>query len=195
MTKAWQEAPGMRLPQGGFTIIELVVTIVVLAVLTGIGIPSLREFLVRSQLSSAAGEIHAAVARTRQESITRGTFVTITPLTGTDWATGYQIFVNPRNRATYTPTDSVGAGTSIVSAEILTVRDAPNWSYITWPANTSDGNPHRDYFTFDDTGRPRNFDGTVMTPASPSRVRMCISGGACRELLVDNLGRIQILKN
>lgn len=175
--------------------LELLVTLIVLAVLTAVGVPSLREFLVRSQLSAAAGEIHAAVARARQEAITRGTFVSVRPLTGSSWANGYQIFVNPLNAATFTVGQSVGNGTSVVTSEVIAKRDPPNLSYVTWPSLTSDGKTPRDYYTFDDTGRPRNASAGYMSSADPQRVRVCGTGSNCRELLVDHLGRIQILKN
>ncbi|MBI3148881.1 MAG: GspH/FimT family pseudopilin [Betaproteobacteria bacterium] len=195
MTKAWRDNRQASVRVRGFTLIELMVTIVVAAVLVGIAGPSLRGFLQRASLSSIAGEIHAAVARARQEAITRGTFVTITPRLGTNWSSGYQIFVNPLNSATFNAGDTVGMGTSIVSSEIISVKDESGWGHVDWPALTSDGRSPRTYFTFDDTGRPMNSNGTNMRPDQPHRVRICVGIDPCRELIVDHLGRIQVSRN
>lgn len=195
MTTTLQAASRRTKASRGFTVIEMMVTVVILAVLAGLAVPGMQELLRRGSLSSAAGELHAAVAKARQEAIRRGTFVSVTPLTGVDWSSGYQIFVNPQNKTVFTAGDIVGAGTSIVTSEVLSKRDATGWGFVTWPSLSSDGQATRTYFTFDDTGRPRNSDGSNLRTTDPSRVRVCISGGACRELLVDHLGRVQILRN
>lgn len=194
MTTTWRVS-ALRARARGFTIIELLVAVVVLAVLMGVALPSMREFLLRSSLSSAAWEIHSAVARARQEAITRGTFVSVIPQSSSGWESGYRVFVNPLNKATYSAGDIVGSGTSSVTSQILVERDGSSWDYVTWPSLTSDGKTRRDYYTFDDTGRPRNSDGSNMRPSDPSRVRMCVDSSNCRELIVDHLGRIQIVKN
>lgn len=171
------------------------ITLLIAAVLVGLAAPSLRGFLQRSSLSSVAGEIHSALARARQEAITRGTFVSITPKTGPDWSTGYQIFVNPLNSPGFTAGEALGAGTSIVTSEILAVRDGSGWGHVDWPSLTSDGRAPRTYFTFDDTGRPKNSDGSNMRPDQPHRIRVCIDTSPCRELIVDHLGRIQVTRD
>lgn len=61
----------------GFTLIELMVAIVVLAVLLGIGVPSFRDAAVGSRVSSYANDLVASVQLARSEAIKRNAPVTL----------------------------------------------------------------------------------------------------------------------
>ena len=60
----------------GFTLVELMVTIVVLAVLMGIALPSFRKVIVSNKLSSQSNELLAALQYARMESVRRNVHVT-----------------------------------------------------------------------------------------------------------------------
>ena len=62
-----------RNTQFGFTLIELMVTLTVLAVLLAIGIPGFRELIMQQRLSSSTNEVIAGLALTRSESIRKNT--------------------------------------------------------------------------------------------------------------------------
>ena len=47
----------MKAKQCGFTLLELMFTIAVLAVIVSIGVPNLRDFIRNSRMSSAANDI------------------------------------------------------------------------------------------------------------------------------------------
>lgn len=55
----------------GVTLIELMVTIAVLAVVLGIGVPSFRDLILQNRLTSAANELLSGIAATRSEAIKR----------------------------------------------------------------------------------------------------------------------------
>lgn len=61
----------------GFTLIELMVAIVVLAVMLGIGVPSFRDAAVGSRVSSYANDLVASVQLARSEAIKRNAAVTL----------------------------------------------------------------------------------------------------------------------
>ena len=71
----------MKAKQTGFTLIELMFTIVVMAVLLGLSVPNFRDFLRNSRLTTAANDLLADLNVARTESIKRRQIVT---MCGTD---------------------------------------------------------------------------------------------------------------
>ena len=89
----------------GFTLVELMVTTSIAAVMLAIAAPSLRDFVQRSQLSSAANDLSLALMYARSEAIKRGWPVTVcksanpsasSPAcsSAANWQTGWVVFVN-----------------------------------------------------------------------------------------------------
>lgn len=88
------------LPARGFTIIEMMITVVILVILIAVGIPSFRDFILVQRVKNASFEVFAALALARSEAVSRNNTVTITP-TGGNWANGWQITtVDPTTLAT-----------------------------------------------------------------------------------------------
>lgn len=67
--------------QAGFTLIELMVTIAVLAIVLAIAVPSFQGITNRNRLSAITNELVAAIQLTRAEAIRRNTRVTMCPTT------------------------------------------------------------------------------------------------------------------
>jgi len=67
----------MKAKAAGFTLIELMVTIVILAVLLGIGAPSFAEFIRNSRITSKSNELLAAMHLARGEAIKRRVPITV----------------------------------------------------------------------------------------------------------------------
>jgi type IV fimbrial biogenesis protein FimT len=61
----------MKAKQTGFTLIELMFTIAVIAVLLGIGVPNFREFVMNSRMTSAANDLLGDLNLARTEAIKR----------------------------------------------------------------------------------------------------------------------------
>ncbi|MCC5862003.1 MAG: GspH/FimT family pseudopilin [Gammaproteobacteria bacterium] len=66
----------------GFTLLELMATITILAILLGIGIPSLTAFIQNSRVTSQANGLVSSFHLARSEAIKRGTPVSVTALAG-----------------------------------------------------------------------------------------------------------------
>ena len=63
----------------GFTMIELMVTLVVLGVLVGVGIPSFNTIMVNSRTSGLANDLTSAINLARSEAVKRAEQVTVVP--------------------------------------------------------------------------------------------------------------------
>ena len=76
----------------GFTLIELMFVIVVLAILVTIAAPSMRDMLIATQVRGAASDLYESVILARSEAIKRSASVDVVP-TGGDWTTGWKVMV------------------------------------------------------------------------------------------------------
>lgn len=74
----------------GFTIIELMLVIVILAILSSIAAPSFREMIVASRVRSAASDIYESVLLARSEAIKRNAAIDIVPGAG-GWTDGWTV--------------------------------------------------------------------------------------------------------
>ena len=63
--------------RGGFTLMELMVTLAVAAIILSVGIPSFQEMISRIRLSGKTDELVSAIMFTRSEAIKRGGRVTL----------------------------------------------------------------------------------------------------------------------
>ncbi len=90
--------------QEGFTLIELMITLLVASILVGIAVPSFQTFIKRSQADTLQARVASAVATARTEAASRNTFVSMCASdNGTDcggsWNNGWLIYENPDNDA------------------------------------------------------------------------------------------------
>ena len=86
---------------GGFTLIELMVTITLGAIVMGIGVPSYQNLVVKNRIQTQADEIRSSLAMARVEAIRRGLRVRVCPGTngcvGANWHDGWNSFVDRNN--------------------------------------------------------------------------------------------------
>jgi prepilin-type N-terminal cleavage/methylation domain-containing protein len=82
----------------GFTLIELMVTVVVVAVMAALAAPSMVQFIYSARLSSAANQFQADLQIARREAIKRNAHVLMCPGTtagacgtGSDWSSGWLV--------------------------------------------------------------------------------------------------------
>ncbi|OYU43281.1 MAG: pilus assembly protein FimT [Burkholderiales bacterium PBB4] len=121
----------------GFSLIELMVTLAIAAVLAALVAPSLGEYSVRNNLSSIGSEFSSSVLRARNEAIGKNSCVTMcissnvdntTPTcatAGNDWQVGWIVFLNPTcNTSLNSPaaTDLILARRSVGDKYMLNVQ-------------------------------------------------------------------------
>lgn len=85
----------------GFTLIELMVTMVVGAVLMAVGVPSVRTFLRNAELASASNNLIAAVNAARGEAMKRGSNAMVIPRPGVGWSSGWVVFIDQNRNGLY----------------------------------------------------------------------------------------------
>lgn len=75
----------------GFTLVELMITLVVVGILVTIGIPSFQTLLQSSRMSTQSNEFVTGLNTARSEAVRRNESVRIEPLNGNDWEDGFVI--------------------------------------------------------------------------------------------------------
>lgn len=173
--------------QAGFTLYELLITVLIVGVILTFAVPNMQDFARNSRMTSTANDLHAAFHLARSESSRAKTNITVcasanamtaTANCGGTWDQGYIVFVDEepdlnRSGATETVLRAHGA---IADGVSMAVGDDAT------------------YFTFSSTGVGRNVGAN--TPVS--QVVMCdergnitASGGssASRLFVITPLGR------
>ncbi|WP_382158863.1 GspH/FimT family pseudopilin [Hydrogenophaga sp. ANAO-22] len=105
--------------EGGFTIIELMVVVALIAILAGLAAPSFTDMFRRFRVDSVRETFTSSVTLAREEAIRLGTPVVIRRITGCglalannqDWSCGWQVFAdldgNNAMNGAETPTQEV----------------------------------------------------------------------------------------
>ncbi len=74
----------------GFTFLEMMVVVAILAVLAAIALPNMGSMIRTQQVKTASFDVFAALVLARSEAIKRNVSVTITPTNG-NWSQGWTV--------------------------------------------------------------------------------------------------------
>lgn len=89
-TTGLQAGPGRRLR--GFTLIELMIVIFILAILTGLSVPLFTQFTRNQRIKSATSELTYALTLARGEALKRNVDVVVEPdPDGDEWELGWTV--------------------------------------------------------------------------------------------------------
>src|SRR5690242_9276873 len=84
----------------GFTILELMITVAVLAILMGIAVPSFSEMIRQNRLATQTNDLLTATNFARSEAVKRGSRVTLCPANGNNcsgdsqWSAGWLVITD-----------------------------------------------------------------------------------------------------
>jgi prepilin-type N-terminal cleavage/methylation domain-containing protein len=175
--------------QSGFTLWELLVTLLVAGILVGLGIPSLRDAQRNSAITAAANDLITGLLAARAEAIKRQVPVTlcaspdpsaVNPVCSQDGAGangGFIVWVDwdPAHvdPTTKTPTFTASDGDAVVDPnEVVLMRTAappsavPNGTLNVFAATTIGGNANSGYVSFGSNGFLRTAPGVGFGPAT-----------------------------
>ena len=77
----------------GFTIIELMIVLVIVAVMVSLAGPNVRDLIVRIRLKTAASDLHTSLTLARSEAIKRNAGIQVVPVSAANWALGWSVRV------------------------------------------------------------------------------------------------------
>ena len=75
----------------GFTMVEAMFVILIMAILATISIPSMRDLIVSTRVKSAASDAFASLIFARSEAIKRNASVDVIPVDASNWALGWKV--------------------------------------------------------------------------------------------------------
>ena len=106
----------------GFSLLELMITISVMAILLAVALPSFRDVIHRNQVSSASNAVLASVNYAKSEAVTRGQLVSMCPGNKTTGCTsGGKVFDQGWIVYTY-PAGAASANTAYAAASSILLR-------------------------------------------------------------------------
>jgi len=145
----------------GFTLLELMITLMLVGILLAVGVPSLKTFRQSNQLVASTNELLSALHIARSEAIKLNTRVSICDssdgkkcgLTG-DWTNGWIVFVDANGDLAGTQAPCTGPNQDC----LLRVHDEIIDSNLSLTGRDSGGNTISS-FTFTSRGMPKDTAG------------------------------------
>lgn len=110
----------MRFRDKGFTLLELMITVAVAAILISVAVPSFIGIMAKADADAEISELYRALNYARSEAINRGTAVRLVPVTAGVWTgiTNVQVgsVANATTLLRVLPAMTTGAAVNVASA-------------------------------------------------------------------------------
>jgi type IV fimbrial biogenesis protein FimT len=131
----------------GFTLIELMVVVSIVAILGTLAAPSFNALATSQALRSASSELHISLMQARSEALRTNRNVYVVPVSATDpattadWAAGWTVFVDNNNSgATYEAgTDTIVSKSAAISPKLVITAAKSNAISFTFDARGFNG--------------------------------------------------------
>ena len=110
---------------GGFTLVELLITVTIVGVLATIAAPAMHRMVLAQDIRTATSDLQTAFYFARSEAIKRASNVNVTPATSggsTDWKNGWTVQVAGAGGAVLQQHDTLPAELSAMPGSTITYR-------------------------------------------------------------------------
>lgn len=171
----------------GFTLIELMVTIAIAAILMVVAVPSLITYQRNSEMTSFANTLLASINAARGEAMKRGRYAMVVPADGVAWASGWLVFVD------------IDGGTRTYSAAsdiLVTTKEAPP-SFLNVSGNGPAGEA-APYIMFDPSGyaakKPASATANLTLTITRNDVSTSEAAEQTRLVVIAKTGRARVCK-
>lgn len=164
----------------GFTLLELLITVSIAAILLAVGVPSFVTFIDNNRLTSQANDLLYSFNMARSEATKRGIEVRVVAVSGSNWSAGWNLVADTNNDSDYLDNgDILVQWPALTGNSSLSVAatNSPSDSYV---AFTSRGSlsPSNASFTFTlEPGGCATIDSRIIT-IQPNG-RSAVSLGDC----------------
>ena len=117
--------------QKGFTLVELLITMVVVSILMATGIPSFMQFIKNNRITGQANSFIVSIQMARNEAVKRGAGTTLCAANAdmdacsgsNDWSTGWIIFLDLNRDGAINTNATDGTATSVSGTTCLDTED------------------------------------------------------------------------
>ena len=98
----------MRRGSAGFTVLELMAVITIMAILAALAIPGFGYLAANTKVKGASTELYLAMIRARSESVKRNRGVALVAISGDEdnWQAGWQVIADGDNDGAFDPDDA-----------------------------------------------------------------------------------------
>jgi type IV fimbrial biogenesis protein FimT len=174
-----------RTTGAGFTLVELLVTIAVLAILITIAAPSMVDVVDRRRLVGAAEAVQNEVRYARSEAIkqSRNMFVTFSNTGGTSWCLGIDELAGCDCTVTDPTVSNVGGDGACAIDSVLKILSAAQVSNVTLQGGGAVE------IQFDNVRGTAQCDGIACSDAA---IQLLSAGGRDLRVRVNALGRVSM---
>lgn len=168
--------------QRGFTLIEVLVVVAIIAILLSVAAPNLVAFQRNSELRASASGFLAAVQATRAEAMKRGIDTYMIPASGGSWGNGWIVFADTDLSQTLnTAVDTVIMQTGAIASKTAVVTGLTDASAF------SEGSGS--YIRFNGGGFSMSTENTFRSGA----IEFSVTGSTeRRRVVLNNVGRARL---